>query len=105
MAMSDAGKLHEFEVCDEVAALYEVSFILCGLFFCRACGAAPPTDTQAPACSDLHYYRVAESAYRQGWRPDPAGDCDALCPACIENQGPLGGRAQPVAPADGSAAR
>jgi len=72
----------EFEVLPEVAGLYDVSYILCGMFFCRSCGADPPEDTGAAPYSDLHYYRVAELAYQLGWRHDPAGDYDALCPAC-----------------------
>jgi hypothetical protein len=70
----------------EVAELYNVSFLLCGLFFCRRCSASPPEDTAADPVSDLHYYRVAELAYEHGWRHDPTGDCDALCPQCLAQQ-------------------
>ena len=84
--MSNSPSQPVFEVRPEISALYDVSFILCGLFYCRQCGAAPPEESEAPAYSDLHYYKLAEVAYEQGWRPDPLADCDALCPTCTAQQ-------------------
>ena len=84
--MNAEGEKQEFEIKAEVAPLYDVSFILCGFLFCRSCKSGAPEDTGAPPYSDLHYYRVAELAHHQGWIPDPAGDYDVLCPACVAQQ-------------------
>lgn len=86
MGMS-AKRTEEFEMRPEVAELYDVSFILCGMFFCRRCSASPlEDDMPADLVSDRHYYRVAELAYEHGWRHDPTGDCHALCPSCLAQQ-------------------
>jgi hypothetical protein len=76
----------EFRVCPEVADLYDISFILCGMFSCESCGASPPEDPAVKPCSDLAYYRTAELAYGQGWQATGRNEHAVLCPACIAQQ-------------------
>jgi len=71
----------------EVAPLYEISFILCGLFFCSRCHVFPVRDTGAPETSDLHYYRLAEWAHDRGWLPDNSDDYSVLCGRCAAQHG------------------
>lgn len=79
--MTQAGE-SEFRVRLEVADLYEISFILCGMFFCERCNTSPPEDSEVQPFSDLAYYRIAELAYEQGWRSQVRGEYAVLCPVC-----------------------
>jgi len=84
--MDESSEL-QFQVRPEVADLYEISFILCGLFFCERCNAAPPEDGEVKPYSRKAYYRTAELAYEQGWRPVIGKEFEVLCPNCIAQQG------------------
>lgn len=72
----------DFYVRPEVAELYEISFILCGLLFCRHCNASLLEHASAGIYSDLAYYQTAEFAYEQGWRPIAEHEYAVVCPAC-----------------------
>jgi len=80
----------DFQVRPEVADLYEISFILCGMFFCERCSAPAPQDGEVKQYSNLAYYRTAELAHARGWRPAPGGEYQALCAACITQQDDAG---------------
>jgi hypothetical protein len=75
-----------FHVRPEVAALYDISFILCGLFFCKRCQAEPPVDSSEALCSNRYYYRIAELAFDSGWRAEAAVEYSTLCPVCVAQQ-------------------
>jgi hypothetical protein len=80
----------DFQVRPEVADLYAISFILCGMFFCKRCNASPPEDRDAKPYADRAYYRTAELAYEQGWRPATGSEYEVLCPVCVAQQGHAG---------------
>lgn len=72
-----------FHVRPEVAALYDVSCILCGMFFCEQCQAAPPIVSGEVLYSDRYYYRIAELAFDVGWRALSPAEHSALCQNCV----------------------
>lgn len=87
-----------FDVRPDMAALYDISLILCGTFFCERCRTEPPVDSSEVVYSNRYYYRIAELAFDLGWRPQSSSEYGVLCPVCIAQQGTQQGRAEDGAP-------
>jgi hypothetical protein len=68
----------------EIAPLYDVTFVLCGMVYCCRCRAEAPVDARSPVYSDENYYAQAVAMTALGW-VRPAKELDVICPRCAGN--------------------